>query len=157
MKKQLKKQQSGFTLIELMIVVAIIGILAAVAIPQYADYTQRTKLAGGIAGIVSYKTAVAMCFQEQGILTGCNHASNGIPDTIGGGDDGATINYVDEVTVADGVIDVATTGLAQDGSTLLAVTFDPTTSAAAGDAALNWTLSGSGCSEPGRSVKCTGN
>jgi type IV pilus assembly protein PilA len=157
MKKQLKKQQSGFTLIELMIVVAIIGILAAVAIPQYADYTQRTKLAGGIAGIVSYKTAVAMCFQEAGVLTGCNHATNGIPDTIGSGDDGATINYVDSVTVADGVITVATTGLAADGSTLLAVEFDPTASAAAGDAALNWALDGTGCTEPGRSVKCDGN
>ena len=153
----MKKQQSGFTLIELMIVVAIIGILAAIAIPQYADYTQRTKLAGGIAGIVSYKTAVAMCFQEQGNLTGCNHGAMGIPATIGSGNDGATINYVDEVTVADGIITVATTGLAQDGSTLLEVALDPTTSAGNGDAALNWDLSGNGCSEPGRSVNCSGN
>jgi len=153
----MKKQQAGFTLIELMIVVAIIGILAAVAIPQYADYTQRTKLSGGIAGIVSYKTAVAMCFQEQGTVTGCDHGTNGIPATIAATDNGATINYVDAVTVADGVIDVTTTGLASDGSTLLAVQFDPTASAAAGDAALNWALSGNGCTEAGRSIKCTGN
>jgi type IV pilus assembly protein PilA len=153
----MKKQQSGFTLIELMIVVAIIGILAAIAIPQYADYTQRTKLAGGIAGIVSYKTAVAMCFQEQGTLTGCDHNTNGIPNTIATGNDGATINYVDLVTVSDGVIDISTTGVAQDGTTLLAVEFDPSTSAAAGDAALNWDLTGNGCTETGRSVNCDGN
>jgi type IV pilus assembly protein PilA len=140
-----------------MIVVAIIGILAAIAIPQYADYTQRTKLAGGIAGIVSYKTAVAMCFQEQGTLTGCDHNTNGIPDTIATTDDGATINYVDLVTVGDGIIDIDTTGVDSGGSTLLSIQFDPTASATAGDAALNWALSGNGCTEPGRSVNCDGN
>jgi len=153
----MKKQQAGFTLIELMIVVAIIGILAAVAIPQYADYTQRTKLSGGIAGIVSYKTAVAMCFQENGELDDCNAGDEGIPDAIAAGDDGTTINYVDAVDVALGVITVTTTGLASDGSTLLEVELDPTVSAGNGDAALNWVLTGSGCSEPGRSVKCDGN
>jgi len=72
--KMIKRQaQAGFTLIELMIVVAIIGILAAVAIPAYSDYTAKAKVANAIASIDSLKTAVAMCAQEAGgVLDTCD-------------------------------------------------------------------------------------
>jgi type IV pilus assembly protein PilA len=150
----MKKQQAGFTLIELMIVVAIIGILAAIAIPQYADYTQRTKLAGAVAGMATYKTTVALCIQDLGTLTGCSHNTNGIPNTIAAGNAGATIAYVDGVTVADGVINVTSTGI-ESGSTKLALTLTPV--AAQGDAAIDWNLTGNGCTAAGRSIKCSGN
>jgi len=57
--------QKGFTLIELMIVIAIIGILAAVALPAYQTYTKKAKMAEVISAVAPYKTAIAMAVQKS--------------------------------------------------------------------------------------------
>ncbi|MES2945713.1 MAG: pilin [Pseudomonadota bacterium] len=70
--------QMGFTLIELMIVVAIIGVLAAIALPAYQDYTVRAKIGEGVTAGAAIKTLLSEAFQSGGItgLTGASIASN---------------------------------------------------------------------------------
>jgi type IV pilus assembly protein PilA len=65
MKRQIQRVQRGFTLIELMIVVAIIGILAAIAIPQYQDYVTRSRWQDNFTGLAAFKTAIGQCAQEN--------------------------------------------------------------------------------------------
>ncbi|OYO31047.1 pilin [Janthinobacterium sp. PC23-8] len=77
------RAQSGFTLIELMIVVAIAGILAAVAIPQYSDYTMRAKVSNVLAAAAPLKTAVALCVQENGgEASACSTSTEAKPSSI---------------------------------------------------------------------------
>ena len=77
--KRVTTNQSGFTLIELMIVIAIIGILAAIAIPAYQDYTVRAKVTEGINLAAAAKTAVAETFQSNGSFPTGGNASYGLP------------------------------------------------------------------------------
>lgn len=121
-KAQFKKQaQKGFTLIELMIVVAIIGILAAVALPAYQDYTVKAKVSNAVSSIGSLKTAVAMCVQETGGLTECDTGSNGIQAFTATKEVDAT-----GTSVTDGVITVKfATGIKADQVDTKTITFTP--------------------------------
>ena len=73
----MKKVQQGFTLIELMIVVAIIGILAAIAIPAYQDYTIRAQVSEGLNLSGGAKAAVTEYFQDRGVMP-TNNAQAGL-------------------------------------------------------------------------------
>jgi len=66
------QSHKGFTLIELMIVIAIIGILAAVAVPQYGQYVSRAKFSEVLSMTVARKSAVSLCHQETNSFASCN-------------------------------------------------------------------------------------
>jgi type IV pilus assembly protein PilA len=92
----MKKYQQGFTLIELMIVIAILGILMAIAIPAYQDYAVRAKVSEGINLAGAAKLGVAETYSSTGVMPG-NNASAGVPaaTSISG-------KYVQQVSVGSG-------------------------------------------------------
>ncbi|MBA3599023.1 MAG: pilin [Methylibium sp.] len=129
-----RSAQKGFTLIELMIVVAIIGILAAVALPAYQDYTIRAQVTEGLTLAAQAKTAIAESFSSTGVAPADRAAAGMSPtatDTTG--------NYVSEVEVADGVITVtyssAAPQRANDAIDTLTLTLVPYVSA---DNSVSW-------------------
>lgn len=126
----MSKQNSGFTLIELMIVIAILAVLMALAIPAYQTYTIRAKVSEGIYGIAWAKNAVAETYQSSGAVP--DHASTGFPAAV-------QSDYVDSVAIAgDGSGAITVTTRATGAQPDVVLTFTPTF--AAGEP-VNWDCS----------------
>jgi type IV pilus assembly protein PilA len=142
----MKNMQKGFTLIELMIVVAIIGILAAIAIPQYQDYVTRAKLSKVAASFAPLKLAIAEYAQNNsGDITGADSWTN--PINSGGLGLQAAPNVTTEVTsfgtVTNGVV-VATLAAGICGTATPTVTMTPATSATATTMTFGFATTGTG-------------
>lgn len=124
---------AGFTLIELMVSVAIVGILASIAVPAYQDYTRRAKFSEIVLATAPFKHAIAECIQDIGTKTGCNGGTHGIPADIT-----AAEGRIEMLTVTDGNISVIP--VERDGITTvdtLELTSMPTPSGR-----ISWILSG---------------
>jgi len=121
--------QKGFTLIELMIVVAIIGILAAVALPAYQDYTKRAKMTEVINFMAAGKTGVSEAYANLNDLTGIDNTKAGLADAAD-----IKSKYVTSITVTDGEIVAVVQGIDASCDTKT-VTLTPVEK----DGSLEWT------------------
>jgi len=102
----MKRMQQGFTLIELMIVVAIIGILAAVALPAYQDYTVRAKMSEVLLAMSACRTSITEVYQSGGTPPGGGNW---------GCEGGVASKYVKGInTTDDGVVQATITGISTD-------------------------------------------
>jgi len=123
----MKKNHSGFSLIELMIVVTIIGILTAIALPSYQNYTQRARFAEVMIAAEPFKIAIALALQRGVTLSDLNTGTNGIPSSP------PTTKNLASLSVENGIITAISTDAAGKASYILKPNIEGNT----------WTIEGS--------------
>lgn len=114
----MKKTQQGFTLIELMIVIAIIGILAAIALPAYQQYTNKAKFSEVVLATSGLKSAIEVCGQVGGSLATCNETSSDEIDNLADGATGGP-NVATVTVTGAGIITATGAGAAPLNSTYI--------------------------------------
>ncbi|WP_417509633.1 pilin [Methylophaga sp.] len=143
----MKNTQQGFTLIELMIVVAIIGILAAIALPAYQQYTAKARFSEVVLATSAVKTAVEVCAQSNGGIsaTTCNVATdNDVTVSEAGAAGAASVTSVVAASPADGQVTITATPAAANG--IVATDTYILNGAYTANGAVTWTTAaGSGC------------
>ena len=131
-----KQKQKGFTLIELMIVVAIIGILAAIAIPSYQDYTARAQVAEAVNLAAGFKTGLAEYYQSEGRFNGRTLVPTNIGTTTSG-------KYVNEVTFGSATTQGITVTAAMRATGVAQAVASESITMATTDGGATWVCSGS--------------